>query len=280
MNCIEIKYQISKDIFILFCALNALGYDDENNGKGMHPVRKKIRKALLKQDWPYKYLKLRKIIKNYHQSQLLIEISRNPLRSLRKGDILKKNFLIARNFYLELKHFSNESLIKKLWPEFRKIQLKETKKLFPIFKKEALNLAKFLNKQPTGIKKIILISNLLDAYWRGYGFKINGIGYVVVGPGADKNNGELIRHELLHVLAPNFNLPPEITKKTRSLASMGYGDRKIINQEYIIRGLNLLYKSKYCKKNITKMLKNEQKYFSKIKNAIEIIERKLKMAAN
>ncbi len=263
-----------------YTGIQLLGYDDENNEKGMHPIRKKIRKAFLEQNLSSKYFKLRKVIKNYHQSQLLIKILKNPLRSLQKKDISKNKFLIARNFYLGLKHFSNELLIKKLWLEFQKIQLKETKKLFPIFKKEALNLAEFLNKRPVDIKEIILINNLLDAYWRGYGFKINDTGYVVVGPGADKNNSELIRHELLHVLAPNFNLPPEITEKTRLLTNMGYGDRKIINQEYVIRGLNLLYKSKYYKKSITKMLKNEQKYFPKIKNAIKTMERKLKMAAN
>lgn len=31
----------SRDVFVLFAALNAMGYDEENNTKGMTPVRKK-----------------------------------------------------------------------------------------------------------------------------------------------------------------------------------------------------------------------------------------------
>lgn len=255
---IKIEYKNSKDVFILFSALNLMEYDDENNSQGMHPIRKKVRDYLLARNWNKEYPVLNKTIKRHHPAQLLIKIIQHILIS-------------------DFKNFSKEPLIKKLWTKFKNSQEKEAKKTFPLFKKEVINLRKFIDSKKTSdIKKIVLIINLLDTYWRGYGFKINKIGYVIVGPGADKNNGELLRHELLHILAPNFHLPKKVILSTKLPVNAGYNNKKIIEREYVVRGLNLLYEEEILKNELSKIIKREQKEFPAIKEVLDILKEKLK----
>ncbi len=262
----KIKYQLSKDVFILFCALNAFGYDDENNEKGIHPIRKKIRKILLGYDWHGKYPQLGRAIKIYHPWHLLKLILTEP------KDI--KKTLVLHDFILDLKRFSNELLIRKLWGVFKNHQIKEANKLFSLFEKETIQLIAFINRPPRELKTIVLIPNPLDAYWRGYGFRIGGIGYIIVGPGADKNQGELIRHELLHLLAPAFQIPRRITtdRHHKRLATICYASPNVINREYIIRSLNLLYESAVLKMDISKAIKREQKNFPNIKEVLAFVK--------
>lgn len=47
---------------------------------------------------------------------------------------------------------------------------------------------------------IVVIPNLLDAHWRGYGPHIGGTAFVVVGPTGDKPDVGLVQHEALHSL--------------------------------------------------------------------------------
>jgi len=262
----KIKYQLSKDVFILFCALNVFGYDDENNKKGIHPIRKKIRKILLNYDWHEKYPQLVRAIKIYHPWHLLKSILTKP-KDIEKTPVL-------HDLILDLKKFSNEPLIRKVWEVFKTHQIQEAKKLFPLFKKETVQLIAFINQPPKEFKTIVLIPNSLDAYWRGYGFKIGEVGYIIVGPGADKNHGELIRHELLHLFTPALRIPRRIAtdRHHKRLVAIGYAGSNVINREYIIRSLNLLYESVVLKMNISKAIKREQKNFPNIKEVLALVK--------
>lgn len=264
---IKIDHRISEDVFVLFSALNAMGYNDENNPKGMLPLRKKARKYLLKKNLANKYPELKKIIKNYHQYALLFKVV-----SLNK----KINAAGVNSFGQIFKELTKDLSINELWKIIKSKQLKETKKLFPSFKKEIFEILKFLKRCELPVNKFILIFNPLDAYWRGYSIKIKNVCYIIVGPGATKNNNELIRHELLHVLAPNFRIPKNILITSKALNKQGYGDKKIISREYIIRALNLIYKNKVLKKNIQKNIEQERKNFPYVKNIIKIIKERLK----
>jgi hypothetical protein len=42
----KIIFELEKEIFYLFSFLNLIGYDEENNPEGMHPLRKFVRKTL------------------------------------------------------------------------------------------------------------------------------------------------------------------------------------------------------------------------------------------
>ncbi len=278
MYKIEIEYQTPKDIFVLFCALNAMGYNNENNTKGMHPIRRKIRKILFQCNWSQKYPKLKKILNKYHQGSFLAELLSKPLKT--KNNTRDTKNRTSKIFHSNLKFFSKEPIIKNLWLIFKNYQIREAKKLFPLFKKEIEKLIKFINQPVAYPKKIVLVPNLLDAYWSGYGFKINKVGYVIVGPGALKNQARLITHELLHVLAPKYRIPKNIFNFdkiiNKKLISMGYGGKEILKQEYLVRGLNILYDAQFFKKDIKTMIKKERKEFPEIEKIIGFIENKLK----
>lgn len=183
----------------------------------------------------------------------------------------------------DLGRFSKEPLVRKLWPIFKTRQTKDAEKLLSLLKRETSRLAAFINRPPKGVKKIVLIVNPLDAYWRGYGFGVNvgfwggprSISYVVAGPGAEKNQGELIRHELLHILAPAFQLPRWIIGRNRKrLIALGYGNSRLMNREYVVRGLNFLYQEKVLKRNISKDTQREAKDFPYINDALAFLRAK------
>ena len=44
---------------------------------------------------------------------------------------------------------------------------------------------------------VVVLPNLLDAYWRGYGPRVGNLSYVVMGPAVEPNLG-LIQHEAMH----------------------------------------------------------------------------------
>jgi len=263
----KIKYQLSKDVFILFCALNAFGYDDENNKKGMHPTRKKARAILKKNNWNQKYPYLKKIFKKTGHWYLIRAL-------LKKDKNIKKIKTLNNYFVLNLEKFTKEPSVKKAWKDLRDFHLREVKKLFPLFKKETVRLIAFINRPPKGIKKIVFIVNLLDAYWRGYALKIGEIGYVVVGPGVEKHRGELMLHELLHLLAPALRLPRRVTagRNRKRLTIIDYRNPSIINREYVVRSLNLYYQSAVLKMDISKIIKHEEKDFPYIRKVLAFVK--------
>ena len=265
-NNLKIEVKKSKEVFTLFCVLNALGYDEENNAKGMSPVRKRVRKILSKHNWNEKYPELKKIIGKYHQYYLL------------KALFTKSKKISSLNrFVSHLKKISKEKIILKLWKIDKTYQMKEAKRIYPLFKREINRLIKFIGKSPKQIEKFILIANPLDAYWRGYGFVIQKTAYVIVGPGAQDRGGRLIRHELLHILKPILQilLPAATNKDRMRLAAMGYGTRRAINEEYLVRSLNLLYESEILKKSITKDVKNEEKIFPRFWKAMALVKKEI-----
>lgn len=272
----KLEVKNSRDVFVLFAALNAFGYDEENNAKGMSPMRKKVRKVLLEHNWNSKYLKLKRATKIYGQWRLLNAI-------LAKSKKIKKTPAMD-GFFSDFRKFSNEPAVRKLWQVVKNHQIKEAKRLFQLFEKETCRLIAFLNRPWLGIKKIVLISNPLDAYWSGYVFGIRigfwsglkGISYIVAGPGAKKNHGGLIRHELLHILAPALRLPRRIIAgqhRNKRLVAMGYGVSSIINREYVVRGLNLYYESVILKMDVSKAVKREEGDFPHIRETLKFIKK-------
>ncbi len=258
----------SRGVFALFAALNAMGYDNENNARGMHPARRKIRKALAGYNWNEKYPLLKRVFNAYHPWHLLKAILAKPRK-------VKRTPMLAR-FIQDLRNFSSEPLVRKLWKAFRNYQGGEAKKLFPLFERETIRLIAFINRPPRGITKIALTVNPLDAYWSGYGLTVGEIGYIVAGPGARKNQGGLMRHELLHILAPalQFPAPPAIGRNYRRLAAMGYGSQRIINHEYAVRSLGLLYESMILKRDISRDIKREARDFPHIRKALAFVKSK------
>lgn len=241
-----------------------MGYDDENNPDGMSPLRKLVRKTLARYDWNRAYPALSQAVTRHHPWYLA--------RML----LLTKLPNSTRGFISDLRNFSNKPMVQALWKSSKTSRAREAQRIVPFLQREVVKLTHFL-KKPVAIERVLLTPNLLDAYWRGYGIKIKSVGYIIVGPGAEKNDGELIRHELLHVMAPIMRMPERIISPRihKRLARLGYTTKSAISHEYIVRGLDLLYQNECFGKNITLMIKKEEGMFPRIKEAITLVKAKL-----
>lgn len=277
----KLETRSPRDVFVLFAALNAMGYDEENNAKGMAPARKKVRGVLLGYNWNEKYPGLKRAFQEYGPWHILNAILAKPKNA-------KKTSMLG-GCLQDLGRFSKEPLVRELWPIVKARQTRDAKKLFPLFQRETSRLIAFISRLPKRVKKIALIVNPLDAYWRGYGFGVSvgfwsglrGISYVIVGPGAEKNQGELIRHELLHILAPALQIPRRIVGRNRKrMMALGYGSPRIINREYVVRGLNFLYEKEVLERNIAKDIQREAKDFPHINDALVFLRTEMKKAAS
>lgn len=253
---------LSKNLFSLFVALNVMGYDDENNPKGMSSVRLRVRKNLaLYAIWKNKYPKLSNAIKTNHPWYLIKKVLNN-----------KKNTAF---FSKELQALFKEPLVQIEWKKFQFYEKKELVKINnSMINDEIKRFLSYFGKSNNGISKIKIILNPLDAYWRGYSIKIGDCGYVIVGPGMEKNHYELVRHELLHLFSYQFRIPTNIisVNKHKRAVIYGYSSSKIIRNEYIVKALNLLYERDVLKKDFQANLNKESKNFPYLKDVVEIIE--------
>lgn len=261
-----IRVENHRDVFALFAAMNAMGYNDENRREGMSEIRNRVRGTLGRNGWGRRYPLLKQIIKKHHPWYLLSAILS-----------LQKQSPFSNKLILQLNRFFNEPKAQESWQIYEIFQTKEVKKLTPLFKHEFARLSAFLGV-PVKIKRAIFIINYLDAFWRGYSLKMGSTVYVIVGPGAEKNSCELMRHEILHVLAPQIRLPVRLIAPAshRNAAALGYRSSSGINREYAVRGFNLLYESKILHKDISKAIKNEEKLFPFIEEVLTLIQAKQK----
>lgn len=262
---IKIGYKNAKDIFALFALLNATGYNDENNDKGMSPMRKRVRRQLSAIDWRAKYPQCRNLVEEYHQGWLLFD-------TLKRNEVAKPTKIKK-----VLEHIENDLLIKKAWNECKADQKKECEDLLPIFKEEITSLIDFVGFAPKNIQTLTVIANPLDAYWRGYGLEEKGTGYIVVGPGNKQQSRNVMRHELMHILAPKITIPQNILEhpKNKILAEMGYSTKSILNREYVVRALQIAYEVEVLKKDLEQALLEEAE-FPKIKEVVEFVKMRIK----
>ncbi len=255
---------IPRNVFSIFVTLNVMGYDDENNPRGMSPIRMAIRKKVVASgNWKDKYPEIYKNIKANHFWHLLNKI----LNRKKTGD---KN-----NFLKELHTFSKEHLVQEAWKKFQIYEKREFIKIDnSSMRNEISRFLSYIGRPNKKINKIKIILNPLDAYWRGYGLKIGNNGYIVAGPGMDKNNYELIRHEILHLFYYSFRIPAYMTyvKTHKKIAFFGYVNSKMIREEYIVRALNLLYEKDVLKKDIRTDIKKEGKNFPYLNKVMALIK--------
>jgi len=262
---IKIKHGNIKVVFFLFVLLNAIGYSDENNDKGMSPIRKRIRKQLSVIEWKKRYPQSEDLLEKNHPGSLLL--------SLLKGERKAKRTNIQKLINL----CENNQLIKKLWRQYGSDQKKEYKEILPIFKEEVQALIDFVGSVPKNIHTLTLTVNPLDAYWRGYGLTVKGIGHIIIGPGSNQAKRNVIRHELIHILAPKIIIPHGLIEHPRNavLEKMGYGTKTILNREYVVRALHILYEIKALEKD-RKQAISEESEFPKIEAVVDFVETKIK----
>jgi len=217
-------------LFYLYAALNYNGYNKENNKRGMHPFRKKIRDYLQTQSvskfdfcfHPYQYTKEILTTKN-----LIPSSKTNP------------DFIPAIQYIQE---FIKKIDLEKLEIDF----IEETQKAIKSYKDILPNIIKITNEffefEPQ-IEELIFTINLLESYYRGFSIKIEKTGYLITGPSEIPNIRNLL-HELIHFYINNINspkIPGSMILKIPQEIINNYGDSLL--SESLIRAL-VVYLSK------------------------------------
>lgn len=249
----------------IFALLNGLGYKDENRTRGMSPERIWVRKLISKNDWAKKYPALKEARK-CDPYWLLFGIAK-----------LGEKNAFHKTFSEDLKKLLKESLMKKIQEALERKSTKELKKILPKLQNEYSKIEKMFHVSPN-IKTIYITLNSLDAYWRGYCPIVNRTMFITIGPGEKNKIIEVFRHELLHLFAPYFDVSKKIDflhKKNKSLEKLGYKGKKILSDEYAVRGLSLIYEKKVQKKNIDKKILSEEKTFPNIREVINLLETRI-----
>jgi hypothetical protein len=208
----KLKFSDNYNLFVIYLILNLSGYDDENNKKGMHPIRKKIRKNFLKYKKRYKELfgTMKGILKKIHSHNVvqIFLIKREGVRIIKKNyyrGFLKDLKRVEENL-LAIKKFEKETNLKNFYQKQYLSHLKtiiESKKAQNRLKKSQKDIVDFVEAKIRW--KISVVLNLLEAYWRGNCFFLSkGNALVVSGPDTKKINRYIswhnIAHETLHIL--------------------------------------------------------------------------------
>ncbi len=246
-----VTLQSDERLFTLMAALNAAGYNDENNSKGMHPVRQAVRKRLAAMNLPVvAWLRLQF---QAHQSlyvNWLFQRGSAPdfKREAAGWWIETAPPFLFWNLDSALREFYREADIADLWKEFKPQYDAEDARYQALAAPAVRQVLTYLRikNPPTG--HVVVEPNLLDAYWRGYGPRVGDTSYVVMGP-ADQPNIGLIQHEAMHpIINPMVEESMEVIDGTQSgrLFEMletrvpaGYTTWDGILQESVIRAVEV-----------------------------------------
>jgi hypothetical protein len=97
-----------------------------------------------------------------------------------------------RDFYLEAD-------IAALWQHSRTEYEAETARYQELIDPSLRATLDYLRMSPSATGRVVMLPNLLDAYWRGYGPAVGNTSYIVSGP-AEQPNVALVQHEFMHPL--------------------------------------------------------------------------------
>lgn len=188
----KIRLEAIREVFVLYCALNANGYDKEN-GPAMHPVRERVRaflkgKQLEKFDFkwnPYQYTK-----------QVLTSVGWEPTKEA------NPDFLESLSY---LKRFEQEANLDSIWEEVKA----KTETVLDDYRREVTRIVGELDRwlkmeEPAG--EVIISVNLLEAYFRGFSIPAGDKTYVILGPSLQPNLRNFL-HELLHAYLRKLSYP-------------------------------------------------------------------------
>lgn len=191
-------------LFTLFAALNAAGYDEENNEQGMSDVRWQVRAALAGKGEvtsPLRpYLAMCRFI---HVSQCATWIlQRGPAPDFDRaveGWTLDAPAFPFLGFDRALAAFYRQADIAGLWAAQRPAYDAEIARYRDLVTPAVAEVLAYLKLAQPPTEGVVVLPNLLDAYWRGYGPRVGDLSYVVMGPAVEPNVG-LIQHEAMHPL--------------------------------------------------------------------------------
>lgn len=198
-----VQLHADERLFTLFAALNAAGYDEENNEQGFSEVRQEVRDALAEEPLPSlqrlrPYLTMCRFI---HVSQCATWVlQRGPAPDFARavdGWALQVPALLFFGFDRALADFYQEAGIAARWQAQQPAYATEIERYRALVEPAVAEVFAYLRLTEPPTEGVIVLPNLLDAYWRGYGPHVGTLSYVVMGPAIEPNVG-LIQHEAMH----------------------------------------------------------------------------------
>jgi hypothetical protein len=241
-------------LFTLMAALNATGYDDENNPAGMHPVRRAVRAELAGRDLS-SLASLRprlRLCRLIHESQCihwLLQRGGPPdFERQAEGWWVNAPGFLFLGLDGALSDFYREAGIAELWQRHRPAYEAEIARYQGLLAPSLETTLAYLRMSPPPTGQVVMLPNLLDAYWRGYGPAVGATSYIVSGPAEQPNLG-LLQHEFMHpLLNPLVDANLDVIKpdQARSLfarlkgqVSRGYRSWDGILRESVIRAVEV-----------------------------------------
>jgi hypothetical protein len=244
-----VQFQADERLFNLFAALNAAGYDQENNEQGMSAVRRQVRAALALPAALRPYLALCRTI---HVSQCATWVlQRGPAPNFARavdGWALDAPAFPFLGFDRALAAFYRQADIAGLWAAQQPAYDAEIARYRDLVTPAVAEVLAYLKITQPPTAGVVVLPNLLDAYWRGYGPRVGDLSFVVMGPAVGPNVG-LIQHEAMHpILNPLVDAHLDAVERRQAgrlfaalkpRVSAGYRNWPNILHESVIRAVEV-----------------------------------------
>lgn len=119
-------------------------------------------------------------------------------------------------------------------------------------------------------KHIVIVPNLLDAYYRGYNVRNEEESFIVIGPGKSEQNLITLLHELIHILfysqitasiktCSSISNGFEAARGKYPLINSGYGDLNTYLAENMVIALEIYLAENLYKRNPEQLVTNYRK---------------------
>lgn len=194
-------------IFAVMAFLNAAGYDETVEGKGMHPVRARVRRLVQenlakspgKLDAWRRYYKTNPFGTHQYQDLALSYTADFPFRRIRPDGELgyPKTEQRVRDLPERLNDFWVAADLAAVWSEVKADYVTEIKKYdFDLMKRQLAFLWQYLRMRRTDSYVLVNIPSLLEKHHQGLAARYENYYYSVESPGA--YSYDLNVHEYLH----------------------------------------------------------------------------------
>jgi hypothetical protein len=252
-----VQLQADERLFNLFAALNAAGYDEENNEQGMSAVRRQVRAALALPggETPPLPAALRPYLalcRTIHVSQCATWVlQRGPAPNFARavdGWALDAPAFPFLGFDRALAAFYRQADIAGLWAAQQPAYDAEIARYRDLVTPAVAEVLAYLKITQPPTAGVVVLPNLLDAYWRGYGPRVGDLSFVVMGPAVGPNVG-LIQHEAMHpILNPLVDAHLDAVERRQAgrlfaalkpRVSAGYRNWPNILHESVIRAVEV-----------------------------------------
>jgi len=228
-------------IFAVMAFANAMGYDNEAEGKQMHPVRIKVRNLLSDNlaDYPKKvkawrrYYDTRKLAIYQYQNYALSLSADWPFRRIRPDSELGYSITAKRlkDFPAILNDFCLTVKLDEVWGKVKADYVAEIKKYNIDGMQQQMDfLWEYLRMERRDTLTLINVPNLLDTHYHAIGARYENYYYTVESPGSHAYSLNI--HEYLHSIVNPLVMAATVESDSELFVYYQAGKDKPIVQSY------------------------------------------------